>query len=54
LRRYGELLSAWERKVLQIYSRLHEQSFFMQRYYRLKYGFLYASLLMNIRLLMFR
>lgn len=54
LQRYGDLLSAWERKVLQIYSRLHEQSFFMERYYRLKYGFLYASLLMNIRLLMFR
>lgn len=54
LQRYGDRLSARDRDLLDIYSRLHEQGFFMERYYRLKYGFLYASLAMNIRLLLFR
>lgn len=54
LQRYGGHLSAQDRDLLGIYSRLHEQGFFMERYYRLKYGFLYASLAMNIRLLLFR
>lgn len=54
LQRYGDRLSTLDRDLLDIYSRLHEQGFFMERYYRLKYGFLYASLAMNIRLLLFR
>jgi len=54
LQRYGDRLSAQDRDLLDVYSRLHEQGFFMERYYRLKYGFLYAGFLMNIRLLLFR
>lgn len=54
LQRYGDRLSTRDRDLLDIYSRLHEQGFFMERYYRLKYGFLYAGFLMNIRLLLFR
>jgi glycosyltransferase involved in cell wall biosynthesis len=54
LQRYGNMLPPRTRTVLEIYSCLQEQGFFKERYYRVKYGFFYASTLMNIRLLLFR
>lgn len=53
LRRYGDRLPARERDMLDVYSRLHEQGFLMERYCRLRNGFLYSSWLMNMRMLLF-
>ncbi|GAM11022.1 hypothetical protein OR1_03330 [Geobacter sp. OR-1] len=54
LKRYWGILTPKERKLTQVYSRIKDHGFFMERYYRCKCGFFYASSLMNIRLLLFR
>jgi len=54
LRRYADNLSDSVKKMLSVYARLDEYGFITKGFYRLKYGFLYSSLLMNLRILLFR
>ena len=54
LKRYGDRLPAQDRIMLDAYSRLHELGVLRDRYCRLKYGFLYSSWLMNMRMLLGR
>ncbi|KAF0218732.1 MAG: family 2 glycosyl [Geobacteraceae bacterium] len=52
LQRYSKLLSARNREMTGIYSRLGEQGCLMKRYYILKYGFFHTGLVRNVGMLL--